>query len=324
MRALARAAATALELTAVRFGVASPFQRLGLIANEPWGGGVSGVGVEKPSVVGAAETELTRAMGNQQSVASSANDMASVIERLRNYHNAQCVAGTNNPTPLATRTASVLVPLVMASSAAARARTSSDAIDRRHSVHHDSSPYVLLCTRSESLSSHAGEVCLPGGKNDEGEGDTDCALREAEEEIGLRKQSVTELCSLPPFLSKGKVSVRPLIGLVEDTFQPTLNHDEVSDTFCVPLKSFLSNKGYSFRDWEFLPGREIRVHFFEIDGNTVWGLTASVLIETAEIAFGVSCKFPKQPPGKGGTDIQNIISHGEEDEAPLPRMRSHL
>ena len=63
---------------------------------------------------------------------------------------------------------------------------------------------MLLCTRSEALSSHAGEVCLPGGKNDPGESDVACALREADEEIGLRAaaRALDVVATLPPFLSK--------------------------------------------------------------------------------------------------------------------------
>ncbi len=46
---------------------------------------------------------------------------------------------------------------------------------------------VLLTRRSARLSSHRGEVCLPGGKRDEGDdGDAATALREAQEEVGSR------------------------------------------------------------------------------------------------------------------------------------------
>lgn len=46
--------------------------------------------------------------------------------------------------------------------------------------------HVLLTERSAALRSHAGDVALPGGKRDlTDESDVACALREADEEVGL-------------------------------------------------------------------------------------------------------------------------------------------
>ncbi|DBA78794.1 TPA: hypothetical protein ACH3X1_008690 [Trebouxia sp. C0004] len=70
---------------------------------------------------------------------------------------------------------------------------------------------VLLTQRSANLSSHKGEVCLPGGKRDPDDADdVQCALREAEEELGLQPSSVQVIAQLPPFISKHKLSVRQL------------------------------------------------------------------------------------------------------------------
>ena len=58
----------------------------------------------------------------------------------------------------------------------------------------------------------AGEVCLPGGKKDPGDtDDVHCALREAQEELGLDPKSVQIVAQLPPFISKHKLSVRLLL-----------------------------------------------------------------------------------------------------------------
>ena len=54
----------------------------------------------------------------------------------------------------------------------------------------------------------AGEVCLPGGKRDPGDpDDVHCALREAQEELGLNPHTVQIIAQLPPFISKHKLSV---------------------------------------------------------------------------------------------------------------------
>jgi len=291
---------------------AMPFRRLGFVANEPWGG-VSTPKEQKEQKCPSEPEE----MGARQSFAHpSPIRMDHIIDRLRRYQDASRASGTDAPEPLATRTASVLVPLVTASSAAASCGAKPNA---SRGVRSPDEVHVLLCTRSSTLSSHAGEVCLPGGKNDPGESDLEAALREADEEIGLTRRDVTAVASLPPFLSKGRVSVRPIVAAVAESFAPSASRDEVRDTFTGPLESFLSEEGYSHRDWEFLPGRTIRVHFFEREGRDVWGLTASILIETAEIAFGRRAAFIKRPPGPGGTDIQSIRIREGEDEAAAPR-----
>ncbi|KAG6495546.1 hypothetical protein ZIOFF_043372 [Zingiber officinale] len=62
---------------------------------------------------------------------------------------------------------------------------------------------VILTKRSRNLSTHSGEVSLPGGKMEEGDkDDADTATREAKEEIGLDPSIVTVVALLEPFLSR--------------------------------------------------------------------------------------------------------------------------
>ncbi|KAL0450986.1 UNVERIFIED_CONTAM: Nudix hydrolase 15, mitochondrial [Sesamum latifolium] len=124
---------------------------------------------------------------------------------------------------------------------------------------------VILTRRSMKLSSHPGDVALPGGKMDEGDAD-DCAtaLREATEEIGLDPGLVRVVANLDPFISSNLLTVVPVVGLltrVED-FKPVLNEDEVDAMFDAPLEMFLQQ-----------------------------GLTASILIQAASIIYKRSPAF---------------------------------
>ncbi|CAN6335981.1 unnamed protein product [Urochloa humidicola] len=110
-------------------------------------------------------------------------------------------------------------------------------------------PRVLLTKRASSLSSHSGEVSLPGGKVDEGDADAKAtALREAKEEIGLDPSLVSVVTVLEPFLSKNGLNVVPVIGMVSDKalFKPVLNKAEVEDIFDAPLEMFLKPRIYFF------------------------------------------------------------------------------
>ncbi|KAH9797239.1 Nudix hydrolase 15 [Citrus sinensis] len=63
---------------------------------------------------------------------------------------------------------------------------------------------VILTKRSSRMSTHSGEISLPGGKAEEGDRDDgDTATREAKEEIGLDPSLVEVVTVLEPFLSKG-------------------------------------------------------------------------------------------------------------------------
>ena len=216
-------------------------------------------------------------MGARQSRPASLG-MDEAADALTRWWARETRNGGCDPAPLSSRRASVLVPL---------------------SRGPDGGVQVLLCTRASGLSTHAGEVCLPGGKNDDGEGDVDAALREASEEVGLSPGDANVLASLPPFLSKGHVSVRPVVAAIPDEFEPVPNPEEVDRCFWVPLESFLTKEGYSFRDWEFTRGKRIRVHRFERGGHDVWGLTAVMLVRVAEIVYGRQAEFAMSPPGPG-------------------------
>ena len=63
----------------------------------------------------------------------------------------------------------------------------------------DPDPCITFVRRATTLRHHAGQVALPGGGVDEDDdGPVDAALREATEEVGLRRDLVQVLGQLPP------------------------------------------------------------------------------------------------------------------------------
>ncbi|MEQ2287232.1 hypothetical protein AMECASPLE_010287 [Ameca splendens] len=105
--------------------------------------------------------------------------------------------------------------------------------------------HTLMTLRSKELRTGAGEVCFPGGKRDPSDrDDVDTALREAQEEIGLPPDHVEVVCTLFPVISKKGLLVSPVVGFIEETFNPTPNPSEVSDVFAVPLEVFIREKDH--------------------------------------------------------------------------------
>ncbi|EPS65445.1 nudix hydrolase 15, mitochondrial, partial [Genlisea aurea] len=159
---------------------------------------------------------------------------------------------------------------------------------------------VILTKRSSNLSTHSGEVSLPGGKAEEADsGDADTATREAKEEIGLDPNSVDIVTHLEPFLSKHLLRVAPVIGILHDRngFTPAPCPEEVEDVFDAPLEMFLKDENRRSVETEWL-GDKYLVHFFDYQWNdkkfVIWGLTAAILIKAASVVYQRPPPFPIQ------------------------------
>ncbi|XP_008798246.1 nudix hydrolase 15, mitochondrial-like [Phoenix dactylifera] len=161
---------------------------------------------------------------------------------------------------------------------------------------------VILTKRSSNLSTHSGEVSLPGGKAEEGDADDrETALREAKEEIGLDPSLVTVVTVLEPFLSRHLLRVVPVIGLLSDNqaFKPVANADEVEAIFDAPLEMFLKDENRRSEEREWM-GEKFLVHYFNFSTENknfvIWGLTATILIHAASVIYQRPPSFPEQKP----------------------------
>jgi len=201
------------------------------------------------------------------------------------------------------------------------------------------------------MTSHQGEVALPGGRRDEADGGDDVrtALREAEEEVGLERSLVEPCARTRRVFSKKGLVVSPIVATIPvpsyiltaassaasspapATFIPHLSGSEVAAAFCLPLHTFLSSTDYHYEDRTY-DIYTYRMHYFtrrtsewiEVDSEpplpptatatasagssgsgsmvnwryggyerefVVWGMTASVLVAAARVAFDAVPEF---------------------------------
>jgi 8-oxo-dGTP pyrophosphatase MutT (NUDIX family) len=98
-------------------------------------------------------------------------------------------------------------------------------------------PDLLLTERSHTMRSHPGQVSFPGGSVDPGETAQQTALREAEEETGLRPQGVEVFAELPPlWLPPSNFSVTPVLAWWrEPSDVHAVSADEVHAVYRVPI-----------------------------------------------------------------------------------------
>lgn len=141
----------------------------------------------------------------------------------------------------------------------------------------DGKLHLLLTKRSSALKHHPGQIAFPGGKQDESDADVvAAALREAWEEIGLPRDNVDVLGTLPAHETVTGFTVTPVIGFVRDTFDIKPEPGEVEEVFSVPLDHVLNPDNYIIhsRRW-----RGTRRHYFTVPYGPyyIWGATARML-----------------------------------------------
>ena len=140
-------------------------------------------------------------------------------------------------------------------------------------------PQVILTLRSQQLSSHSGEVSLPGGRWDETDPSLEfTALRETHEEIGLPADEVRILGPLWTRSTRWQVQVTPWLGVVPADAYLTPNPGELDAIFHVPLSFFLDDPRIR-TDRITIDQRRIYLPAYEYEGYEIWGFTAGVLTE---------------------------------------------
>jgi 8-oxo-dGTP pyrophosphatase MutT (NUDIX family) len=144
---------------------------------------------------------------------------------------------------------------------------------------------VVLTRRSQALTAHRGEIAFPGGRAEAGEGAREAALRESAEEVGLDPAAATvvgELSAMSTVVSASHVV--PVVARLEAgcVLQPVSG--EVERVLRVPLRELVRSDTYREELWR-LGDRELRLHFFYLDDETVWGATARVLHQLIGVAL---------------------------------------
>jgi 8-oxo-dGTP pyrophosphatase MutT (NUDIX family) len=93
----------------------------------------------------------------------------------------------------------------------------------------------LLCRRASRMNRHAGQWALPGGRLDPGESPVDAALREVDEEIGLRLDEAAVLGWLDDYPTRSGYVITPIVlwGGADPTMVPS--PDEVLALYRIGL-----------------------------------------------------------------------------------------
>jgi len=144
--------------------------------------------------------------------------------------------------------------------------------------------YTRLILRAE-FGVHSGQVAFPGGQveqNDNGLWYT--ALREANEEVGLPPDKITQIGALTPlYIPPSNFWVHPFIGTSEKLDSATLSKAEVQKYFDVNIFDLLEPVSKGVKLLTVSSGEKLEVPVYTLEGYTVWGATAMMLSELEEL-----------------------------------------
>ena len=143
-------------------------------------------------------------------------------------------------------------------------------------VEYETGPRVLLTRRSDNLGNHAGQVAFPGGKIEAGETPKEAALREADEEVGLKSSFVEVAGFLDSYETGTGFRILPVVGFVRPGFTLDVHDGEVAEVFEVPL-SFLMNPENHERHSATWRGKRREYYAMPYNGHYIWGATAGML-----------------------------------------------
>lgn len=140
---------------------------------------------------------------------------------------------------------------------------------------------ILLLRRSDHLGKHPGQIAFPGGGRDPGEDELACALREAEEEVGIVRAGVEILGRLDRYATVTGYLVSPFVAKLGWPCELRPDPGEVASILEVPIARLIEPGTLRVAD-----GSRGVVNFFDVGDEVIWDATARMLRQLLELKLG--------------------------------------
>lgn len=144
--------------------------------------------------------------------------------------------------------------------------------------------YITLMQRTDR-GAHSGQVSFPGGGVEKQDKDlTDTALREAQEEVGIRPEDVKVIGRLTQLhIPVSNSMVYPVVGYSHIVPDYVLDPEEVKAVIEAPLADFFNPDKLKTTDIH-VNGFVLKdTPYFDINNYIVWGATAMMMNELLEV-----------------------------------------
>jgi 8-oxo-dGTP pyrophosphatase MutT (NUDIX family) len=145
-------------------------------------------------------------------------------------------------------------------------------------------PTMVLIRRSEYTGVHSGQIAFPGGRYEREDADLQqTALREAQEEIGVRPEEITITGKLSElYIPPSNYIVNPFVGYASS--RPAFKPDPVEVSALVEVSvPALFDWGNRRISWRNTGQLSIQAPCLSVNGHVIWGATAMILAEFIEL-----------------------------------------
>lgn len=138
---------------------------------------------------------------------------------------------------------------------------------------------LVLIKRNEYEGHHSGQMAFPGGKKDQkDENLKQTAIREVEEEIGI-KINESDLVELNPhWVHISNFWIQPYYVVVNKNLNYQINKREINRIFEIPVAFFKQADSLDYHELQFMDEKIMAPRYY-YESEQIWGATAVMLYQ---------------------------------------------